>query len=329
MRRFEMNDGGASKFWEVDVDGSAVVVRFGRIGAAGQRKEKTLATAEAARAEAEKLVREKLGKGYVEIGGGAAERPTKASAKAPTTATTPALARPTGRFGWTEEIDALFARGFPYLRELTDAVVSPKEAAREAKKGCQAIDPYFPVRLPRDVAARYLRGYAFHPFEEVEAQARAIDADRAIDGAYLREILATKFAPAPDKRRETYVFRIQEVLFLFEAFLGTEEVVAAAVEHLVRARVHPDAWTPDGSAFFVDHSNSNAARLVAPLGWLRLRLDPARWQALVAPLRGSNARLPEFSARLAALVDDAAPARQDEIAIAMQRRDAAPLRRSL
>ncbi|MBI2390196.1 MAG: WGR domain-containing protein [Deltaproteobacteria bacterium] len=65
-RRFTFVEGGSSKFWEVRVDGSTLVVRFGKIGTEGQTKEKSLASPAAAKAEAEKLVREKTGKGYVE-----------------------------------------------------------------------------------------------------------------------------------------------------------------------------------------------------------------------------------------------------------------------
>jgi predicted DNA-binding WGR domain protein len=56
----------SAKFWEVEVDGSAVVVRFGKIGAAGQTTRKELADSEAAEAEASKLIGQKVKKGYVE-----------------------------------------------------------------------------------------------------------------------------------------------------------------------------------------------------------------------------------------------------------------------
>lgn len=80
MRRFEMKEGTSSKFWEVEVRGKEVVVRFGRIGTDGQRKSKRAASAEAAAKEADKLVREKLGKGYAELG---ARKPAKKPARAP------------------------------------------------------------------------------------------------------------------------------------------------------------------------------------------------------------------------------------------------------
>lgn len=70
VRRFEMVEGSASKFWEVRQDGASFTVAYGKIGTAGQSKTTPCASEEAARAEVEKLVREKTKKGYQEIGAG-------------------------------------------------------------------------------------------------------------------------------------------------------------------------------------------------------------------------------------------------------------------
>jgi DNA ligase 1 len=50
------------------VDGCEVTVRYGRIGADGTRKVKTFADAADAQRDADKLIVEKTGKGYVETG---------------------------------------------------------------------------------------------------------------------------------------------------------------------------------------------------------------------------------------------------------------------
>ena len=60
----ECREEGASKFWEVQVQGSELTVRWGKIGTTGQRKTKTLASPEVAIREAEGLLAEKQGKGY-------------------------------------------------------------------------------------------------------------------------------------------------------------------------------------------------------------------------------------------------------------------------
>ncbi|XYI00687.1 WGR domain-containing protein [Sorangium sp. So ce1128] len=73
MRRFEFVQGTSAKFWMADVDDRTFIVVYGRLGTAGQRKEKAFPTAEAAARELEKKVAEKLREGYQEVaaGGGA------------------------------------------------------------------------------------------------------------------------------------------------------------------------------------------------------------------------------------------------------------------
>ncbi|MFO0687004.1 MAG: WGR domain-containing protein [Sandaracinus sp.] len=66
MRRFVHEAGGAAKFWQVSVEGTSLTVTFGRLGTAGQTKTKSFDTEAAATKEAARLVREKIGKGYVE-----------------------------------------------------------------------------------------------------------------------------------------------------------------------------------------------------------------------------------------------------------------------
>ncbi len=65
-RYFEFVGGSSAKFYEVSTSGSKVTVRFGRIGTEGQIQVKTLANADAAAKHAEKLVSQKLAKGYRE-----------------------------------------------------------------------------------------------------------------------------------------------------------------------------------------------------------------------------------------------------------------------
>jgi predicted DNA-binding WGR domain protein len=64
MKRYELVEGGSSKFWEVQAEGTTLTVRFGRIGTKGQTQEKSFANAEAATNERDKLTREKTKKGY-------------------------------------------------------------------------------------------------------------------------------------------------------------------------------------------------------------------------------------------------------------------------
>ncbi len=65
-RYFTCTEDGSSKFWEVLVNASDLTIRFGRIGTKGQSQTKSFATPEAALREQEKLIRSKVGKGYME-----------------------------------------------------------------------------------------------------------------------------------------------------------------------------------------------------------------------------------------------------------------------
>ena len=64
VRRFESTADGSSKFWEISVAANAFTVRFGRIGTTGQAQTKTFADDATAAREAEKLIAQKVKKGY-------------------------------------------------------------------------------------------------------------------------------------------------------------------------------------------------------------------------------------------------------------------------
>jgi predicted DNA-binding WGR domain protein len=95
MRRFEYKDAKSNKFWTIDLRGRSFWVTFGRIGSAGQTQVKEFADEAEARKEHDKLIREKTGKGYVEVAAGppSAAAPTPAPA-APKAAAPPAPPAP-------------------------------------------------------------------------------------------------------------------------------------------------------------------------------------------------------------------------------------------
>ncbi|WP_016757279.1 leucine-rich repeat domain-containing protein [Leptospira santarosai] len=59
-------DEGSNKFWSIDVSGSTFTVTFGKAGSSGQNSVKTFGDEQECLKEAEKLLREKLKKGYLE-----------------------------------------------------------------------------------------------------------------------------------------------------------------------------------------------------------------------------------------------------------------------
>ena len=66
MRTFIYQDAKSHKFWHIDRTGTTVTVQYGRVGSAGQSKVNTFADDAAAQREADKLIAEKVKKGYRE-----------------------------------------------------------------------------------------------------------------------------------------------------------------------------------------------------------------------------------------------------------------------
>jgi uncharacterized protein (TIGR02996 family) len=71
MRTFEYSDPTSHKFWNIAVSGSGFTVTQGAVGASGQTQTENFLSPEIAQAEAERLIRAKLGEGYLETTPGA------------------------------------------------------------------------------------------------------------------------------------------------------------------------------------------------------------------------------------------------------------------
>ena len=144
VRRFELVDGSSNKFWEVTVEGSAVVTRYGKIGASGQMTTKDEGSPDKAQKLYEKLVREKTGKGYVEVKSGKVSSPdpkssAKSDAKAGGAKTDAKAGAPTGyRARFVAMVDALKSdERFEVKRAKIGEPASPEliAQAREAAGG--------------------------------------------------------------------------------------------------------------------------------------------------------------------------------------------------
>jgi uncharacterized protein (TIGR02996 family) len=66
MRTFEFHRPSSYRFWTIEVQGASFTVTFGKVGTSGQTRTKSFASPEKAHRAAERLIREKTGKGYVE-----------------------------------------------------------------------------------------------------------------------------------------------------------------------------------------------------------------------------------------------------------------------
>jgi predicted DNA-binding WGR domain protein len=67
MRHFEMADDKHSKFWEIEIEDTDVITRYGRIDTVGQRTIKSYGSCGEANEQAAKLITSKIKKGYVEV----------------------------------------------------------------------------------------------------------------------------------------------------------------------------------------------------------------------------------------------------------------------
>lgn len=65
-RSFHYSDNKFDKFWIISLENNQHTVRFGRVGTQGQQQTKEFPTAEKARQSYEKLIRDKMAKGYME-----------------------------------------------------------------------------------------------------------------------------------------------------------------------------------------------------------------------------------------------------------------------
>ncbi len=91
-REFHFSEGTSNKFWKISLDGTGFTVHWGKLGTAGQAQTKEFADAAAARQAAEKLIQEKVRKGYLEQGEAApiSVTPTVKAAPAPKAKAAPA-----------------------------------------------------------------------------------------------------------------------------------------------------------------------------------------------------------------------------------------------
>lgn len=70
MPRYEFSEGTSNKFWQIDLSGKSFTTTYGKIGTDGQKTVKTFKTDADAKKEYDKLIAEKVKKGYQAAGGG-------------------------------------------------------------------------------------------------------------------------------------------------------------------------------------------------------------------------------------------------------------------
>lgn len=76
MRKFTYSDDKSYKFWNIELTGTSFAVTYGRIGTKGQKQTKKFLSAAAAQKEHDKLIKQKLAKGYRETATAAPPAPS-------------------------------------------------------------------------------------------------------------------------------------------------------------------------------------------------------------------------------------------------------------
>ena len=130
MRRFELVDGKSNKFWEIDREGTSYTVRYGRIGTSGQTTNKSFGDEAAAQGAYEKVIKEKTGKGYVEVGEDAAPAPASAAAAPALASAAPAPALSSAA-GASEDASSTPARA-PAAAVAPPGPATPASSARSS-----------------------------------------------------------------------------------------------------------------------------------------------------------------------------------------------------
>lgn len=69
MPRYEFSEGSSNKFWQIDLDGTSFTTTYGRIGTDGQTTMKEFDSEAKAKKEYDKLIAEKVKKGYELVDG--------------------------------------------------------------------------------------------------------------------------------------------------------------------------------------------------------------------------------------------------------------------
>ncbi|MBX7219050.1 MAG: DUF4132 domain-containing protein [Blastocatellia bacterium] len=163
-REFQFSEGTSNKFWTITLSGSSHTVQFGRVGTAGQTQTKDFASADEARKSFDKLVQEKVKKGYVELSAAVGEEPPAqpaAAVPAPAAPAKPAKMKPA-----VEEPAEVLPTSAPALASQTPVFSSLAELPRTL--GLALEDHYWVTYKPHTPLPKP----PVRPFDQADCVAR-------------------------------------------------------------------------------------------------------------------------------------------------------------
>lgn len=210
MRTFQFSDSKSHKFWNIEVSGNSFTVTYGKVGTAGQTSSKTWPSAEKAQAEADKLIREKTGKGYVETTPRAVSSQAEALEKA--ILSSPGDAGPWGAYAdYLDEQDD--PRGAFMNVQITLEDESKTKAERDAlkKKEAAAIKAHGTEWLgglaeDKDVEIEFSRGWIGRIVYKTLSVNQARRLAKAVEARFLSELIVENTeSEAPEGTQEQYI----------------------------------------------------------------------------------------------------------------------------
>jgi predicted DNA-binding WGR domain protein len=195
VRHFEFKDDKSNKFWQIEQSDSELNLRWGKIGTQGQSQTKSFDNEAKASAAMTKLVKEKTGKGYVEI---AVDENATIGATAPKPKAEPAE-KPRA-----EPISDTPAESTPQVSAAT--ILSQAAACSDIIKPAGKTPPWLangePITLPKDLSIQALTNRA-HPGEKPELNDK-LSWVKFRNNLYKNNNIVTDFAATSAGLRQVY-----------------------------------------------------------------------------------------------------------------------------
>jgi uncharacterized protein (TIGR02996 family) len=164
-RHFELEEGSSSKFWETWLEGGKLFTRFGKIGTPGQKNFKDYGSADEAATQRDRLIAEKVKKGYQESGGGAAASgPAKLKAASNPELEKSILENPDDDDAYLVYADWLQSQGDPRgeLITIQHAIAKGDKKLAKEEKRLLAEHAFMPKKLGEMLALEKGRGDDAH-----------------------------------------------------------------------------------------------------------------------------------------------------------------------
>ncbi|MGL4422790.1 MAG: DUF4132 domain-containing protein, partial [Gemmataceae bacterium] len=169
-RIFEFIEGTSKKFWAVSQNGTEYTTRWGRIGTDGQSKTKSCKSDAAATIEVNKLIAEKSGKGYSEVGTNSPAVPVPAVAA-------PAVAGPTAVQASPVAATAKPAKNASPKAATAAADATKEQLTVEVRFELDPIDYFFVTYQPWTVPPRPVEKPKPFDLDKILAPLEKLDAD--------------------------------------------------------------------------------------------------------------------------------------------------------